>query len=359
MVDYKFFIFCILLVITATLGTLGTKIDQVFYSYDQYWVIIFYTNIFFVINVLVYLKYYTFKQLMILFKDKKLLKKFSLPAMIYTGETAMLYWCLINVPISVYIIGRTSNAFFNVPFSKYYLKKKVPKLYYLGLLILIGSYVLLILNFADFSDGGGKTLFAIIFLFLSGGTTATYNNMVEKHLSEYSAERHFIVQNDESSVRNNYHTKFEIQLFYQIIVNMYGFIIMFPIAIGFCGYNKLFDPKFVPNLLFVIVGLSYQIYFLFKIFILSYKELAGNQILSALDLLRRVITNTFAYALLNEYFNKEIIGANVCMFIGSLLFILGQINFGKKKIDPHEEPILLENINNNDDGSICSIETNN
>ena len=178
-------------------------------------------------------------------------------------------------------------------------------MYYIGIIILIGCYILLGLNYNKYSTNV-YSLISIIVVIFSGLTTALYSNLIEKHLFEFT--------ND----------KLKIELFCQIINNIYGFIFFVPLSFGFCMYNKSFVNEIIPNLIYLLVGLSFQIYFLFKIFILGYSEYAGSQIVSSLDLIRRVFTNIISYGILQEYYNNEIIGANIFMIIGGIFLILSQ-----------------------------------
>jgi hypothetical protein len=318
-------------------------------------------NIFFPVNIFIFNYKYSFKRLLFLFRDKKLVIQFTVPAVIYTIETILLSWCLLNVPISVYIIGRTSSSFFNVLFYKYYIKKNIPWLYYCGLIFLVIAYILLGINYTDFATNI-KTIFSVIFLIFSGFTTSLYNNMVEKHLDDFTKKSNEQLTDLDSVSNLNYeisqhdrtikYSKMEVQLFYQIIANIYGFIFICPIAIGFCiaptiqNQKDIFQTLFLPNFLFVITGISYQIYFLFKILLLGHTQIAGNQVVSGLDLSRRVFINILAYTAFREYYNSEIIGANICMFVGSLLFVLGQINMNFRclKKSNTSSTIQLESI---------------
>jgi hypothetical protein len=101
--------------VTCMLLSIGEKLADEFYNYDSYWIVLFYVNIFFPINIFIFIYKYSFYELLDLCKNNKLLFKMSLSGVIYALETALLYWSLINVPLSVYIIGRTSNTYFNVP----------------------------------------------------------------------------------------------------------------------------------------------------------------------------------------------------------------------------------------------------
>lgn len=327
--DVKLFIYSALFILTGTFATFGIKLNQYYYQYDSFLIVIFYMNLFFAMNLIIYLNKFSLNKLKLCFKDLETFKKFSLPAIIYTTENVLLCWCVFNVPLSMYIIGRTSTAFFNVPFSIYYLDKKIGKLYYCGLIVLLITYALLLINFNQITTDA-KTIFSVIIVFLSGLTSTAYNNIIEKHLSVYK------------------HNKSEMTIFYQIVMNLYGFVITLPIALVIAIYTGAFDSHFIPNFIFSLAGLCSQSYFLFKMLILSYSNLHGNQILAALDLFRRVITNILAYTTLNEYYNAEIIGSNICMFISFILIIASQY------MDKRQKFILLEDL---DEIEIDSLET--
>jgi len=309
-------------IVTTIMGTFGQKLNDRYYNNNSFIPILFFINIYFFINIIVFIYKYSFQELIQLCCDKKLLVRFSIPSIIYTIESVALYWALTNVPLSIYIIGRTASAYFNVPFSICYLKKKVRLPYYVGLVILIGAYVLLVLNFHNYNHDI-TTILSIICILLSGFTSALYSNMIEKHMIDY---------------KDN---KFKMQLYYNIMANTYGFIFVMPVAFGLSFKYNYFSTEIMPNVLYTIVGISYQIYFLFKILVISYPNIAGNQIAASLDLFRRILTNILAYMSLNEYYNGQIIGANVCMLIGSILFTLSNIKYKMKK---HYSPIQMNDI---------------
>ena len=96
--------------------------------------------------------------------------------------------------------------------------------------------------------------------------------------------------------------------------------------------SKTLMLEILPNIMLILTGISTQLAFLFKIIIIGYPEISGNQITASLDLLRRVIINVCAYYLLNEYYNMQIIGANICMFVSFIFIILSQYNKPKSLI---------------------------
>ena len=112
------------------------------------------------------------------------MKETFIPSFIYTIETILLLWALNNIPVSVYIIGRTSSSYFSVIFTKYYLKKEVGKLYYIGLIVLFISYILLFINYNNF-EKTIETKIAVVIVILSGLTSSLNNCLIEKKLNSY------------------------------------------------------------------------------------------------------------------------------------------------------------------------------
>lgn len=289
-----------ILFILASLGsTMLIKIDQIFYNYDNYWVIMFFINICYPINILIYALKYNFKDL-IKHLTKDFFKKTFAVSIIYTLETCALYYSIISIPLSIYIICRTSPSFFNIILNRFYAKKEINKYYYIGLIFLIAMYIILSFNIKKYNYDL-KNIICTAVVFFSGFTTSLTNNIVEYH---------FLTIED----------KTKYKYLYQIILNFYCYIIMFPISIYFLSPNK----HILPNLIFSLAGISLQVFFLFKVFILSDIKISGSQLISALDLLRRIISNTISYIFLNEYYNIYIIISNVCMAISSLLILYSQ-----------------------------------
>jgi hypothetical protein len=301
----------ILYIFSTLIPTFVDKINQIYFNSDNYFLILVVINIFFPINIIIFLFKYRFKDLKNLFTCKKYMFLFSIPAIVYTIETTILFWVIINIPYNIYIIGRTSSSFFNVPFSLWYLNKKINPIYYIGLIILSISYILIFIhhNKSETDIDTIKILPAILVI-LSGLSTATYGNIIEKQLTNVDKEE-----------------KLKLMFFYQIIANMYGFIFIMPISLYITIKNKYYSFEYIPNILYVFIGILYQIYFLFKILILGYNNINSNQILSGLDIFRRTLSNLLAYTILNEYYNLFIILSNVCMFISSIFFSISNIKF--------------------------------
>ena len=316
-----------------TITTTITKVNEKIYDYAPLYITIFYMNIFYPILLLIYLKYYSYKDLLkIPIEDIKFI---LIPSIIYTLELVPLYWCLLYVPLGFYMIGRTSSAFFNVLFAKYYIHKTVHIYYYIGLSLLLTSYILFLIGLSskpgnNLVDSDYKYILSIIIVFITGISTSIYNNMGEKY---------FITRTGTNKNKINY----------LIIYNLPGFIFLTPIFLGLSVKNKDFIVEYGPNIIYIIAGLCIQLYIFVKLNILATKNISGNQLVTGIELLRRVLTNVMAYLWLEEYYNTNIILANIFMFAGSCFVILGSLKSKpiNREISGSRESILLEYQENN------------
>ena len=314
------------------LTTTISKINDKLYEYAPLSITIFYMNIFYPILILIYLKMYKIKDLFKL--TKKELINILIAGITYNVELVILYWCLLYVPLGFYMVGRTSSAFFNILFAKYYIHKPIDKLYYVGLILLLSSYILFLVGLRDKDNlnNNYKQILSIIVVFITGLTTSIYNNMGEKY---------FMTQ--ENNLKN--------KLIYQVFFNLFGFIIIMPIFLSISIKNNDFISNIGPTILYIITGLCSQLYILVKLYILASKTISGSQLLTGAELLRRVITNVIAYTWFGEYYNILIICANIIMFCGSYFIIKGSLNTTNKNSDDEEDAeelekiIIIENIN--------------
>ena len=301
------YIFACLLYGTTQLSmSIITKLNDKLYDYSPVFVTLFYMYVFFPINLARYAYNYKISELKQILSVKDFLE-LSIGAAVYITENVATYWILLYVPVSFYIIGRTSTAFINVLFSKYYLKKEIFTSYYYGLACLIVSYILFLIAYTK-TDLGTNQIIAIALTFGTSLTSAFYNNMTERFFD-----------------KKKYEDMNQIWLIYQIVFNMYGFLILMPICLYISINHHDFTSEIGPNVLYSITGFLCQIYLMFKVMILSSEYYSGNQILTVIDLLRRVTTNIIAYFFFNEFWNTEVIMANIfmvfgCCFIGFSVF---------------------------------------
>ena len=204
------------------------------------------------------------------------------------------------------MIARTSSAFINVIFAKYYLYKTVHTYYYLGLVNLLIAYILFLIGLGIKSDSNYKYILSIILTFMSGISTSVYNNMGEKY---------FMNKTSDNVNKINY----------LLIYNLPGFLILFPIFLGLAIKDNNFITDIGPNIIYTIAGICVQLYIFIKLYILAAKNISGNQLITGTELLRRVLTNIAAYLWLNELYNTCIILANIFMLVGSILIIFGSL----------------------------------
>ncbi len=89
--------------------------------------------------------------------------------------------------------------------------------------------------------------------------------------------------------------------------------------------NNQFISNPYPHILYSITGIFFQTNIALKIIILSSSVYSGNQVLTGVDLARRIATNIIAYAWLGDYWIAEIIIANILMIIGCCFIAFGAV----------------------------------
>lgn len=334
----KYVFYCILYGTMLMFMSIITKLNEQLFSYSPLFVTLFYMSIFYPINIIRYAYSYDIRNI---FKmDIKHFKIMSIPAIVYTIETVFSYWALLYVPISFYIMGRTSTAFVNVFFAKCYLHKPIHKYYYVGLAFLFCSYILFLTAYSK-NQLNTNEILSVCVVFLSAITTALYNNMTEKFFDDINIENSLIsIQNEfdysediemglinekDTQLNRNHHNVSEMQMIYQLIFNVYGFILITPIALALALRDNQFISNPFPNILYSITGIFFQTNIALKIIILSSSIYSGNQILTGVDLARRIITNLIAYLWFGDYWNVEIIFANILMVAGCCFIAFGAV----------------------------------
>lgn len=365
---YIYISVCVLYSCMMILVSVISKLNFQLFNYSPLNITLFYVNVFFVINIWRYDYSYGLKNILKI--DKKHIKKLLLPSVVNAIETVIIYWGLLYVPMSFYIIGRTFSAFVNVLFSKYYLKKSINVYYYFGLIFLLISYGLFMSTYKIKKPSTNEIL-SIIFVFVSGITTSFINNSIEKFFDEYDKEIMFDAidtsdtististtgttlvdsimmspieiseNNDESdpiimsfddkadrtdksgsneNISIQDRKKSEMQMIYQVVFGLFGFLFVMPVSLGLAISSNDFTTKSYPNIIYAATGICNQMIPAVKIIILSYDlksyNNSKNQILTGVDLLRRILTNIISYVWFDDFWNVEIIFANVMMVVG-------------------------------------------
>ncbi len=220
---------------------------------------------------------------------------------IYTVETALLFYAINNLTLSYYTLLRTGFIIFNIPFFKYLLNKKIINIYLSSCFLLVVSYVLIIYNYIKYNNQDNNLLILNTgIILLTCFMNSTYNNLIEY------------------SMKKNILTSVDYQIIFQIT---YLILIIIPSI-----YYTLLNPppiNFISILIYLLIGSGLQLYMYNKINILNTKNdyLPANILLSGLDLIRRIIQLLFSFLLFNEIFDNYVITSIVFMGLSSLLLL--------------------------------------
>ena len=262
------------------------------------------------------------------FFKKENLKNLCYPVfngVLYTIETALLFYTINNLTLSYYTILRTGFIIFNIPFFKYLLKKKITNIYLASCSLLVISYILLIYNYITRNNHNNHDNNLLIsntgIIFLTCFMNSTYNNLIEY------------------SIKKNVFTSVDYQIIFQIT---YFILIIIPSI-----YYTILDPPPINGLtllLYFFIGGGLQLYMYNKIYILNTKNnyLPANILLSGLDLLRRIIQLLFSFLFFNELFDTFIIISISFMGLSSLLLLYQYLKDNSK--DDYINHFELEDI---------------
>jgi drug/metabolite transporter (DMT)-like permease len=219
---------------------------------------------------------------------------------LYTIETILLFYAFNTITLSYYTVLRSGFILFNIPWFKYLLYKKITNIYLVSCGFLIGSHIIIIVNYLktypDDANVARNTIIIIVSCFIN----SSYNNIIE-----YSVKKYRIPNID-----------------FQIIFQITYFTL---IIIGSIFYTIQNLPPINGQtiLIYFLIALGLQMYMFNKIYILNNRNdiIPANILLSSLDLLRRIIQLVFSFLFLNEQFDISIVLSLVCLGISSLLLL--------------------------------------
>ena len=285
------------------------------YNYKNTWFNIL-LNCFFTPFYLLFLFKEVHREKVKTFLKKENIKNLCYPifnGLLYTIETALLFYTINDLTLSYYTILRTGFIIFNIPFFKYLLNKKITNIYLVSCFFLVISYILLIYNYItqnNHNNNDNKLLISNTgIIFLTCFMNSTYNNFIEY------------------SIKKNAFTSVDYQIIFQIT---YFILIIIPSI-----YYTILDPPPINGLtivLYFLIGGGLQLYMYNKIYILNTKNnyLPANILLSSLDLLRRFIQLLFSFLFFNELFNIFIIISILFMGLSSLLLLYQYVKNDKQ-----------------------------
>lgn len=250
------------------------KVFNYFYGYNDYWLTVVLYSIFAPLNIVPFL-YFAWN----ISLDRRIWIKFFIPAVIYALETILLSLTLNQMELGLYIIARTSYSIFNYFTYRYILHRQLNIYYYIGIGLLLLSYVFILLDYSTSGSTMGMIMFGLCLA--TGASTSFYNTLAEMQLTQ---------------VKEN---KLAYTLVNNVIFQMTAFTINLPIALPQIQPDPvMFTPSFV--VLAILSALGFQVYSINKFFILNDADVNGSMIVSSLDLLRRIIINTVSYTALSE-----------------------------------------------------------
>lgn len=305
-------------VITLCSSMVLIKVFNYFYGYNDYMFTVALYSIFAPLNFIPFL--YTSWSTKL---DSKIWRSFFIPAVLYSGENILLSFTLNNMELGLYIIARTSYSIFNYFSYRYILHRKLNNYYYIGVALLLLSYVFIMLDFSKHKSQTGMVMFCLCIA--TGGSTSIYNTLAELQLSRIKED------------------KMAYTLCNNVIFQMTAFCINLPIALPQIQ-SMMYQPSFI--VLTILAALGFQVYSTNKFFILNDPDVNGSMIISSLDLLRRIIINTVSYTALKEPItlynmigNGLLLVASVSLFISSNGKTAGE---GSKTVPTHEDDPALE-----------------
>jgi len=300
--NYLLILHCFLFVITLSEYLICMKYINNAYNYKNEW--------FNMLLSVFFTPFYCF--LFINDINRKKLKAYFLPenrnklifpigtGILYTFETILLFYALNTITLSYYTVLRSGFIIFNIPWFKFLLYKKITNIYLASCGFLIGSHIIIIVNYLktypDDANVARNTIIIIVSCFIN----SSYNNIIE-----YSVKKYRIPNID-----------------FQIIFQITYFVLIIVSSIYYTMQNL---PPIDEQTIFIyfLIALGLQMYMFNKIYILNNRNdyIPANLLLSSLDLLRRIIQLIFSFLFFNEPFDGSIILSLICLGISSSLLL--------------------------------------
>ena len=167
---------CFFYILSSFIPIVGIKYVQYKYNYNNYWF-----NIFLTISLCpLYFLFLIRRDIRErLYKYKKKLLFPVCVGILSTVETLLLYYSFQGIPLSLYIVLRSSTIIFNIPFFYYLLKIQITKIYLMNCLLLLLCYIMFMCIY------GGYGVFIYTALLLTGCFIGSlYSNLIEYSLKQ-------------------------------------------------------------------------------------------------------------------------------------------------------------------------------
>ena len=258
---YKLAIACLVFLFSSIIYLINIKIITNTYNYTNFWWITLMTMsgvpIFTVISCVSptsvsYKKYWT----------QNIIRYPLCSGILYSFESMLLYYSITYVPLSTYMILRSSFIIWNIPFIIFFIKMPISKYYIISVCLIVISIILTLI-----SNNKLDNYHSCYIIIATGLLTAAYNFLLEKATKIYKM------------------SSFDFQYLFQL-----SFLIISVIP---SIYYTVLNPP--PGDLFAIanyisIGLSLQISFYAKMYIMSANidaHISNNVLYSSLEMMRR------------------------------------------------------------------------
>lgn len=258
---YKLVIVCLVFLLSSIIYLINIKIITNTYNYTNFWWITLMTMsgipIFTVISCVSptdvsYKKYWS----------QHIIRYPLCAGMLYSFESMLLYYSITYVPLSTYMILRSSFIIWNIPFIIFCIQMPISKYYIISVFFIVISIILILI-----SNNKLDNYHSCYIIIATGLLTSSYNILLEKATKIYKI------------------SSFDIQYLFQL-----SFLIISIIPSIY--YTVLYPP---PGDLFAIanyisIGLSIQIALYAKMYIMSVNidaHVSNNVLYSSLEMMRR------------------------------------------------------------------------
>lgn len=226
---------------------------------------------------------------------------------LFSFESILLYYSITYVPLSTYMILRSSFIIWNIPFIIFFIKKSISKYYIISVCFVVISIILILI-----SNNKLDNYHSCYIIIATGLLTSAYNFLLEKATNIYKMT---FTQVDALKGAS-----FDIQYLFQL-----SFLIISIIPSIY--YTVLYPP---PGDLFAIanyisIGLSLQISSFAKMYIMSIniEALISNNVLySSLEMVRRFSIIMISVLAFNETISDIYNWCGIVFYVISSGFLL-------------------------------------
>jgi len=337
---------CFFYILSSCIPIVGMKYVQYKYNYNSFWFNIFLTISLCPMYFLFLIKRDVRQRL---YKYKKRLLFPICVGILSTVETLLLYYSFQGIPLSLYIVLRSTTIIFNIPFFYYLLKIQITKIYLVNCLLLLLCYIMFMCMY-------GVVVYTA--LLLTGCFIGSlYSNLIEyslKQKNDGDIEEGVVGESDDVRLLEGSNVKeavtevggvmVEVEvkdvmakvidtkeyistnnttlLDYQIVFQIAYFASsIIPTAIG---VNRSDSGPIPVNtglvIMYLVIGILSQLSIYNRLQILKSSGIS-NILFCGLELIRRIIILVFSFVVYMEEINTFIVVGIVLFIISGLLLL--------------------------------------